>query len=682
MIKKLSFTILLTSLAIFGASFLMSNEAQASLVDGSFVRASTSPVVYQIDAGQKRAVPSANILLSWTSWSNVKLVSATTLAAYPSASAIGFKNETLISVSGNPTVYVVKHDKRYAFSSATAFYGLGYSFSKVRAINSSDLKFNPSAGVIKTEHLIEQEFVQNAGGAKYYAKKGDLREVTSANVYVSWGSPALTYTITDWQREIYREGAPMSFADYALIRQAGTSTVYLVVNGKRRAFSSQAILEDLHYSMDDVIDVSAAELALNSLGAGINSTHILPQSSLVQAAGKTIYRIDNNYRRAFPAGEIFLSHGTWGDIRQITLDTLLIYQRGALQGFANSALIRADGSPAVYLIIDEERRPFISSAAFLTFGYSWGQVRVINPKNLQYNPPGAAIDVPEDAAAMKQEGNIKIGIYKNVGGVRVAGSGTYYAKTADGHLIAALAGNIISGVGYINGQYRFSTTSGQVGYYDSYIRFIPASGTVLQLVDYVDKPSTVNYNRFRGVIEARRSTSTGEFWAINDLPLETYLKGLGEAYDSFPAQYHRALAVVARTYARYYVNAGGKHPQNNFDLDHHVDMFYRGYESDARMPNYKVGVDATRGMFITYQNDIVITPFFGESDGRTRSWEEKWGGDKPWLQSVSAPFSSTMRGHGVGMDANSARHMASEWGYSYSQIIHHFYTDIAIADRY
>jgi len=42
---------------------------------------------------------------------------------------------------------------------------------------------------------------------------------------------------------------------------------------------------------------------------------------------------------------------------------------------------------------------------------------------------------------------------------------------------------------------------------------------------------------------------------------------------------------------------------------------------------------------ITYDNKIVVTPYYANSDGRTRSWTEVWGGTiKPWLVSVKAKY--------------------------------------------
>src|SRR4029079_15806837 len=108
-----------------------------------------------------------------------------------------------------------------------------------------------------------------------------------------------------------------------------------------------------------------------------------------------------------------------------------------------------------------------------------------------------------------------------------------------------------------------------------------------------------------------------------------------------------------------------------------ADQVYRGYSSEIRMPQFSKAVDETRGVIVTYNGKMVLTPYFSNSDGHTRAWEEVWGGSaKPWLKSVDDPFCAGLKlwGHGVGLSARGAVGMANA-GTTYDQILKHYYTD-------
>jgi len=170
---------------------------------------------------------------------------------------------------------------------------------------------------------------------------------------------------------------------------------------------------------------------------------------------------------------------------------------------------------------------------------------------------------------------------------------------------------------------------------------------------------------------------------INELLIESYLKGLAETSDLSPSEFQKTLMTAARTYAMYHVQRGTKHADEFYIVDATYDQVYRGYGAEARSPKIAAGVDATRGQIVTYQDKLAITPYFSRSDGRTRSWNEVWGGSYAWLMTVPVPQDNgkTLWGHGVGMSASGALTMANE-GRNYQQILKHFYTGIELRQIY
>ena len=133
--------------------------------------------------------------------------------------------------------------------------------------------------------------------------------------------------------------------------------------------------------------------------------------------------------------------------------------------------------------------------------------------------------------------------------------------------------------------------------------------------------SAASDNRFRGVIEYRYTEPANKVWVINELPIETYLKGLAETSNAGALEYQKVMATAARSYAMYHylrgvsyglTDASTKHAADHFHIDAYYDQVYRGYNSEIRMPRLSAAVDATRGQVVSYQGKPVVTPYFSK----------------------------------------------------------------------
>lgn len=194
-----------------------------------------------------------------------------------------------------------------------------------------------------------------------------------------------------------------------------------------------------------------------------------------------------------------------------------------------------------------------------------------------------------------------------------------------------------------------------------------------------------NDNTFRARLELRYTPKTDKVWLINELPIEYYLYGLAETSDVSPLEFQKTLLTAARTYAMYHVNRGTKHADEFYTVDAKFDQVYRGYGQEARSPNIVKGIDATRGYIVTYGGTLAITPYFSRSDGRTRDWNEVWGGSGyAWLTSVPVPHDAgqTLWGHGVGLSARGALYMAAKDNMRFDDILKHFYQGTELRRAY
>ena len=224
------------------------------------------------------------------------------------------------------------------------------------------------------------------------------------------------------------------------------------------------------------------------------------------------------------------------------------------------------------------------------------------------------------------------------------------------------------------------------GFSGKIFRLIPENSSVITVSSWNRIPSwdaTLNDNVFRGTLEAR--IYKNKLIIINDLPLEDYLKGVAEVSNTAHPEKQKALAVVARSYAQYYLSqTNRKYSGAPFDGDDSPASFqkYLGYGYEKRSPKFSNAVIETAGITVQYNNKTVKTPFFSESAGRTFSAQEKWGWtNTPYLVSVDDSFckngKGTQKGHGVGLSGCGAETMA-EQGKKYPEILQYYYKGVTV----
>lgn len=224
---------------------------------------------------------------------------------------------------------------------------------------------------------------------------------------------------------------------------------------------------------------------------------------------------------------------------------------------------------------------------------------------------------------------------------------------------------------------------------DQPVRITPEhADDLLELASYTKKlhwEGNTEDNLFRGTLEIRYVPDTERLWAINELPLEEYLQGLVETSDDAPSEFHKAQIIAARTFALYHIERGGKYKKGQFILTNSAsDQVYRGAKAAARRPNLVRAVETTHGIVVTYDGDVVVTPYYAQSDGRTRGWEQVWGGQpKAWLTSAADPVCDGKRkiGHGVGMPQRCAMTLA-EQGWTFQAILKNYYQGVQLQKIY
>lgn len=145
---------------------------------------------------------------------------------------------------------------------------------------------------------------------------------------------------------------------------------------------------------------------------------------------------------------------------------------------------------------------------------------------------------------------------------------------------------------------------------------------------------TVNNLTVAGRVTIKRQN--GKLIAINELPLEDYVKGVvpSEMSAAWHPEALKAQAIAARTYALYKIRQNGK---KDFDVVASTkDQVYKG-RAGADGPAGRA-TDETRGQVLAFQDEPILATFFSTAAGPTEDAINVWSVDLPYLKGVECPF--------------------------------------------
>lgn len=139
-------------------------------------------------------------------------------------------------------------------------------------------------------------------------------------------------------------------------------------------------------------------------------------------------------------------------------------------------------------------------------------------------------------------------------------------------------------------------------------------------------------------------TNKNDFDIINYIPIETYLLSVlpSEMPTSFEIEALKSQAVVARTYAYYFMDKFGK--TREFDVDNTTSyQVYNGFNPNMKKEESNkiaLAVNGTKNLIVVYNDIPIIAYFHSNSGGKTINSKEYFGGSEfPYLISKTDPYS-------------------------------------------
>lgn len=285
------------------------------------------------------------------------------------------------------------------------------------------------------------------------------------------------------------------------------------------------------------------------------------------------------------------------------------------------------------------------------------------------------------------EPSIRVGLLKTKDVIKFKSKIDYEIYSGD-EIVGFLSADEEAKISYKKGKYFLTSVNFDLES-ENFWRLVPTEDSGVFEIPGCKRTITgrkTAYCAYRGVLEYRYSPKSKMVYLVNELLLEDYMKGIAETDNNSAQGYIKAVLVAARSYA--YKNISSDPPTDKRMFDIYAttqDQLYLGYTSETQMPRVALFAQDTAGEMVTYNSNVVTTPYFTHTNGKTKDWKNSAGkNDRPWLTSVDCMYDKykKMYGHGIGMSTHDALVRATKDGWVYIQLLKHYYSSTEVEKIY
>ena len=187
-------------------------------------------------------------------------------------------------------------------------------------------------------------------------------------------------------------GSPIKFPQYSLVRSP-RGTVFLLVDDKKRGFTSQEALRKMGVNPEEVISADWEDLNTYEDGAPITATTSYPTGALLQDK-KTggVYYVSDGTKAPIWDRTLLKTKFKYKLVTPVDPKKLDSYKTVDPAIFNDGELLKSNSSPAVYVIDNKTKRPFASGEIFEKLGYRWSNVITVSDKIINLYPIGSPIE--------------------------------------------------------------------------------------------------------------------------------------------------------------------------------------------------------------------------------------------------------------------------------------------------
>lgn len=355
--------------------------------------------VYIIEDGYKTKYDSKDVLPTAYKDRAIKPILKSQLDMYKYKNIVIYPDGSLLQEFDTAKVFYLEKGQKRAMEMT------GEEFVKMGFAVSDIKKVLPSdLKIYENGKIIKyapsDQLIKDRSGNVFLAENGKKRKFTSPQLF--------EYLNYKWKNikedaylSFYLDGLDMIYPNGILAKQEGKSEVYFIENKQRREITSSKLMSVLKYNPANVISITEDEL--NHFPAGEKMKY--PDNTLVKAENSpAVYLIKNGRRKEFTSAVLFEKLGyKWNNIINIAKDEMENHPADGKVLYPDGFLIKSSDNPAVYILEAGKKRKITSAVLFEKREYKWNNIVSLNPEEIKDYPDGKIITYP-DGTLIKRGG--------------------------------------------------------------------------------------------------------------------------------------------------------------------------------------------------------------------------------------------------------------------------------------
>lgn len=230
--------------------------------NGSLLKDPNKPEIWLIENGQKRHFSNWSTFASRFRLEQVISATQAEIDRYQTGSPIKFPEYSLVKTPENKIYLLVGKEKR-PFANESVFKNFGFHPDEVESANENDLSsYTIGQTITATSTYLTGTLMQdNKTNEYFYIENGTKALIDKLIIDIKYPGQVIIKKSTA-ELNAFKTVSPIVFADGTLTRTNMHPTVYLISDGKKRPFASDAVMESYGYKAENVI-VATSQLLYN-----------------------------------------------------------------------------------------------------------------------------------------------------------------------------------------------------------------------------------------------------------------------------------------------------------------------------------------------------------------------------------------------------------------------------------
>ena len=243
------------------------SEKKLLYPDGSILKTSDDPVVWLIQNGQKRPFANWSSFISRFKPGQIITTTKNNIDNYPLGESIKFPNYSLVQTPDKKIYLLVDKEKR-PFDSLATFKKIGFNPAEIEAATETDLiSYQVGKTITAASSYVTGALLQDIKtGGVYYVENNTKAPLLDKILLTTKFKDKQIIRVSATILNTYTTVDPILLDEGTLVKTDSYPIVYLISNGKKRAFVDGNVFSSLGYNFQNIITVSSKFLSNYDLG--------------------------------------------------------------------------------------------------------------------------------------------------------------------------------------------------------------------------------------------------------------------------------------------------------------------------------------------------------------------------------------------------------------------------------